>query len=159
MEGTAPGSTMALATSTFPGNARPRLGTWHRPGMAPGGEMGKCILSGGRERRGCELCLWGQRTAPSHSSSKHFLVDWRWQHLSSVPAGVWKEQVASCRSSPWKQWGCPTSCAADPSPREDAQGSGPPLSRGDSVSQLQWQQGVMLTLRICLLAVPGRRVP
>lgn len=96
-----------------PGNARARLGRWHRPGMASSGGMGKCILSGGRERCGCELYLWDLRTAPSHSSSMHLWSDWRWAAPLSCAcrplegAGL-IPPLFSMSSS-----GCPVSWAAD----------------------------------------------
>lgn len=142
MEGTVPGSTMALATSTFPGNASTRLGRWHRPGMVPGGGTGKCILSGGRE--GCGLsCAFGAREQPPVTLHQRIyqLSDGE-QHLSSVPASVWKEQIPSCLSSMRSSVPAPCPVLQTPSPQEDAHSSGPPASRGVSVSRLQWQQGV-----------------
>lgn len=145
---------MALATSIFPGNARARLGRRHRPETGLGGGTGICILFGGRERRGCELCLWGQGTAPSLSSSMHLSVDWRWAAplicaCSSLEGAGHILPLFSMRSSVAAP--CPAPCPVllTPSPQEAAHGSGPPVSRGVSVSQLQWQQGVMLTVRIC----------
>lgn len=164
MEGAVPGSTMALATSIFPGNTRARLGRLHRPGMALGGGAGICILSEGGERHGCELCLWGQGTAPSLSSSMHLLVDCGWAAplicaCRSLEGAGHILPLFSMRSSVAAP--CPAPCPVllTPSPQEDAHGSGPPVSRGVSVSQLQWQQGVTVAGRICPARIPGRRVP
>lgn len=53
MEGTVPGSFMALATRMVPGNARAWLGRRHGQEMAPTSSTS----SGDRERHGCEFCL------------------------------------------------------------------------------------------------------
>lgn len=59
------------------------------------------------------------------------------QHLSPMPASVWKEQIPSCLSSMRSSVAAPRPVLHTPSPQEDAHSSGPPVSRAVSVSRLQ----------------------
>lgn len=106
------------------------------PGLevAPTSWIDRGALSGGRERHGCELCLKRQRVAPCLSSLLvNVSVDWR----RAVPLpGACRSFPGGSRSHPasplqGKQWGClcpVLQVGALPSPQEDAQGSGLPLS-------------------------------
>lgn len=150
MEGTVSGSTTAL----------PPAHSQARPGQGWGDGTGQgWLLVVGRKNASClgteksvgVSCAFAAREQPPVTLHQCiYYLTGGGQHLSSVPAGLWKEQVASCLSlSTTSSVAAPCPVLQTPSPQEDAHGSGPPASRGVSVSQLQWQQGVMLTVGIC----------
>lgn len=113
MEGTVSGSTTAL----------PPAHSQARPGQGWGDGTGQgWLLVVGRKNASClgtdksvgVSCAFAAREQPPVTLHQCiYYLTGGGQHLSSVPAGLWKEQIASCLSLHDKQCGCPMSCAAD----------------------------------------------